>query len=43
MLTVRAEEIDRIIGYATGADDYMPKPFGTQELIVRIRALYQTV
>ncbi len=39
MLTVRAEEIDRIIGYVSGADDYMPKPFGAKELIVRIRAL----
>jgi DNA-binding response OmpR family regulator len=39
MLTMRAEEIDRIIGYVSGADDYMPKPFGAKELIVRIRAL----
>jgi DNA-binding response OmpR family regulator len=39
MLTVQTEEVDRIIGYSTGADDYMPKPFSPQELIVRIRAL----
>jgi DNA-binding response OmpR family regulator len=39
MLTIQTEEVDRIIGYSTGADDYMPKPFSPQELIVRIRAL----
>jgi DNA-binding response OmpR family regulator len=39
MLTVQSEEIDRIIGYSTGADDYMAKPFSPQELIVRVRAL----
>ncbi|MDX2244960.1 MAG: response regulator transcription factor [Leptolyngbyaceae cyanobacterium bins.302] len=39
MLTARAAEIDRIIGYSTGADDYIPKPFSPKELVVRIRSL----
>jgi two-component system, OmpR family, alkaline phosphatase synthesis response regulator PhoP len=39
MLTAKTEEIDRIIGFSTGADDYMPKPFSPVELIVRLRAL----
>ncbi|MDX2232406.1 MAG: response regulator transcription factor [Leptolyngbyaceae cyanobacterium bins.349] len=39
MLTAKAEEIDRIIGFSTGADDYLPKPFSPTELLVRIRAL----
>jgi two-component system OmpR family response regulator len=39
MLTAKGEEIDRIIGFSTGADDYLPKPFSPIELLVRIRAL----
>jgi DNA-binding response OmpR family regulator len=39
MLTAKTEEIDRIIGFSTGADDYMHKPFSPVELIVRLRAL----
>jgi DNA-binding response OmpR family regulator len=39
MLTAKTEEIDRIIGFSSGADDYMPKPFSPVELIVRLRAL----
>jgi DNA-binding response OmpR family regulator len=39
MLTAKTEEIDRIIGFSTGADDYMLKPFSPVELIVRLRAL----
>ncbi|MDX2239715.1 MAG: response regulator transcription factor [Leptolyngbyaceae cyanobacterium bins.302] len=39
MLTAKAEEIDRIIGFSTGADDYLAKPFSPTELLVRIRAL----
>jgi DNA-binding response OmpR family regulator len=39
MLTAKTEEIDRIIGFSNGADDYMHKPFSPVELIVRLRAL----
>ena len=39
MLTAKVQEIDRIIGFSTGADDYMPKPFSPVELTVRLRAL----
>jgi len=39
MLTGKVEEIDRIIGFSTGADDYMSKPFSPVELAVRLRAL----
>jgi DNA-binding response OmpR family regulator len=39
MLTARAEEDDRVRGLATGADDYLTKPFSAKELIARIHAL----
>lgn len=39
MLTAKGEEVDRVIGLEMGADDYLPKPFGTRELIARIRAV----
>lgn len=39
MLTAKGEEIDRVIGLSTGADDYMVKPFSPRELIARVRAL----
>jgi two-component system OmpR family response regulator len=39
MLSAKAEEIDRIIGFSSGADDYLPKPFSPVELMVRLRAL----
>ncbi|MCG9886153.1 MAG: response regulator transcription factor [Cyanobacteria bacterium] len=39
MLTARGEEIDRVIGLSTGADDYLVKPFSPKELVARIRAL----
>ena len=37
MLTARGEEEDRVRGLETGADDYITKPFGTSELLARIR------
>ncbi len=40
-LTARNEEIDRVLGLGLGADDYMGKPFGAQELIARIKAIYR--
>jgi DNA-binding response OmpR family regulator len=39
MLTARREEIDRISGLETGADDYIIKPFSPQELVSRVRAV----
>jgi DNA-binding response OmpR family regulator len=39
MLTVRAEEMSRIAGYASGADNYMGKPFSPADLLIRIQAL----
>ena len=39
MLTARTEELERVRGLASGADDYVPKPFGRQELLARIQAL----
>ena len=38
MLTARAEEVDKIVGLAVGADDYLTKPFSPRELVARIKA-----
>jgi len=43
MLTARGEESERIRGLATGADDYIVKPFSVPELLARIRALLRRV
>ena len=39
LLTSLAAEVDRVIGLEMGADDYLPKPFATRELLARIRAV----
>ena len=39
MLTARADEVDKIVGLSTGADDYVTKPFSPGELVARVRAL----
>jgi two-component system OmpR family response regulator len=39
MVTAKGEEVDRVIGLELGADDYLPKPFGTRELVARINAV----
>lgn len=38
-LSAKGEEIDRVIGLEMGADDYISKPFGTREVVARIRAV----
>lgn len=43
MLTARAQEIDKVSGFLSGADDYVTKPFSTSELMARIDALYRRV
>jgi DNA-binding response OmpR family regulator len=39
MLTARTAELEKVRGLSAGADDYVPKPFGRQELLARIQAL----
>jgi len=39
MLTARGEEIDRVVGFELGADDYVVKPFSVRELLLRIQAI----
>src|SRR6266487_5602664 len=39
MLTARGAELERVRGLQAGADDYMVKPFGRQELVARVQAL----
>ncbi len=43
MLTARASEADRVLGLEVGADDYVVKPFSTQELLARVRALLRRI
>jgi len=39
MLTAKGEEVDRVVGFELGADDYIVKPFSPRELILRIKAV----
>lgn len=39
MLTAKGEEIDRIVGFELGADDYVTKPFSVRELILRVKVI----
>lgn len=43
MLTAKSEEIDKVLGLEFGADDYITKPYSTNELIARIRAVLRRV
>ena len=39
MLTAKGQELDKVVGFQAGADDYLTKPFGVKELLARIHAL----
>lgn len=39
MLTARTDEVDRVVGFEVGADDYVPKPFSPRELVLRVEAI----
>jgi len=39
MLTAKGEEVDRIVGFELGADDYVVKPFSPRELVLRVKAI----
>ncbi len=39
MLTARGDEVDRVVGFELGADDFVTKPFSVRELLLRIRAI----
>lgn len=43
MLTARSEEIDKVLGLETGADDYLTKPFSVREFIARVKAMFRRV
>ena len=43
MLTAKGEEIDRVVGFELGADDYVTKPFSVRELLLRIQAVLRRV
>src|SRR5271155_2787386 len=43
MLTARGEDVDRIVGLESGADDYLSKPFNPRELAARIKAILRRV
>jgi two-component system phosphate regulon response regulator PhoB len=39
MLTAKGEELDRVVGFEVGADDYVTKPFSVRELVLRLKAI----
>jgi two-component system, OmpR family, phosphate regulon response regulator PhoB len=43
MCTAKGEEIDRVVGFEVGADDYVVKPFSVRELVLRVRAMLRRV
>ena len=43
MLTARSQEMDKVTGLMTGADDYVTKPFSVAELVARVDALYRRI
>ncbi len=43
MLTSRSSELDRVLGFEVGADDYVTKPFSISELLARVKAIFRRV
>ncbi len=43
MLTAKSDEIDKIMGLETGADDYLTKPFSIREFIARVKAIFRRI
>jgi two-component system, OmpR family, phosphate regulon response regulator PhoB len=43
MLTARTEEIDRVVGFEVGADDYVMKPFSPRELVLRVKSIFRRI
>src|SRR5215813_2325655 len=43
MLTARSEEIDRVVGFELGADDYVMKPFSPRELVLRVKSIFRRI
>ena len=41
MLTAKGEEVDRVVGFELGADDYVTKPFSVRELVLRLKAVHR--
>ena len=41
MLTARSEEIDKVLGLETGADDYITKPFSVREFLARVKVIFR--
>ena len=41
MLTAKSEEIDKVLGLETGADDYLTKPFSIREFVARVKAIFR--
>ncbi len=43
MLTAKSEELDKVLGLESGADDYLTKPFSVREFIARVKAIFRRV
>src|SRR5207302_4506070 len=43
MLTARTQEVDRVVGFELGADDYVMKPFSPRELVLRVKSIFRRV
>jgi DNA-binding response OmpR family regulator len=43
MLTARTQEVDRVVGFELGADDYVMKPFSPRELVLRVKSIFRRI